>query len=165
MSIRKTSRRGLDRGCVESDGRPERDSCRRKADIQGWSNEAKFRPYLTKSNSGIIYVLGFLFTEVKYVPIYEYQCTKCGEIFEAFQKITDEPVSQCKFCNSRVEQIISHSNFQLKGSGWYLTDYAKRSTSPANTDASKTSESSEKSSETKSSTAAASTATTSESKT
>jgi putative FmdB family regulatory protein len=65
------------------------------------------------------------------VPIYEYQCTKCGEIFEAFQKITDEPLTQCKFCNSRVEKLISHSSFQLKGSGWYLTDYARRSSSSA----------------------------------
>jgi putative FmdB family regulatory protein len=63
------------------------------------------------------------------VPIYEYQCTKCGEVFEAFQKITDEPLTQCKFCQARVEKLISQSSFQLKGSGWYLTDYAKRSSS------------------------------------
>jgi putative FmdB family regulatory protein len=63
------------------------------------------------------------------VPIYEYQCTKCGEVFEAFQKITDEPLSQCKFCQARVEKLISHSSFQLKGSGWYLTDYARKNSS------------------------------------
>jgi putative FmdB family regulatory protein len=103
--------------------------------------------------------------EEKPVPIYEYQCTKCGEIFEAFQKITDEPISQCKFCNAKVEQLISHSSFQLKGSGWYLTDYAKRSSSPASTDTPKTSDNSEKSTETKASTATASAAPASESKT
>jgi len=65
------------------------------------------------------------------VPIYEYQCTKCGEVFEAFQRITDEPLTQCKFCNARVEKLISQSSFQLKGSGWYLTDYARRSSSSA----------------------------------
>ena len=65
------------------------------------------------------------------MPIYEYQCTKCGEVFEAFQKITDEPLSQCKFCKAKVEKLISHSSFQLKGSGWYLTDYARRSSSSA----------------------------------
>ena len=65
------------------------------------------------------------------MPIYEYQCAKCGEVFEAFQKITDEPLTQCKFCNSKVEKLISHSSFQLKGSGWYLTDYAQRSSSSA----------------------------------
>lgn len=63
------------------------------------------------------------------MPIYEYQCTKCGEVFEAFQKITDEPLTHCKFCNCKVEKLISHSSFQLKGSGWYLTDYARRSSS------------------------------------
>ncbi len=63
------------------------------------------------------------------MPIYEYQCTKCGETFEAFQKITDDPLSECKFCRGKVEKLISHSSFQLKGSGWYLTDYARRSSS------------------------------------
>lgn len=66
------------------------------------------------------------------VPIYEYECNKCGKIFEAFQKMTDKPLTKCKFCEGKAEKIISHSSFQLKGSGWYLTDYAHRSTSPAN---------------------------------
>jgi putative FmdB family regulatory protein len=80
------------------------------------------------------------------VPIYEYQCTKCGEVFEAFQKITDAPLTQCKFCQARVEKLISQSSFQLKGSGWYLTDYAKRSSSgPA--EKSKASEGSESATE------------------
>ncbi len=61
------------------------------------------------------------------MPIYEYQCSKCGEIFEAFQKITDLPLTECKFCNGKVEKLFSHTSFQLKGSGWYLTDYAKKS--------------------------------------
>ncbi|NLV30142.1 MAG: zinc ribbon domain-containing protein [Acidobacteria bacterium] len=70
------------------------------------------------------------------MPIYEYQCTKCGEIFEAFQKVSDEPLTECRFCKARVEKLISHSSFQLKGSGWYLTDYAKRSSSPSGTETS-----------------------------
>jgi putative FmdB family regulatory protein len=61
------------------------------------------------------------------VPIYEYQCTKCGEVFEAFQKMNDEPVSRCRFCDGSVERLISHTSFQLKGSGWYLTDYSRKS--------------------------------------
>lgn len=61
------------------------------------------------------------------MPIYEYQCKKCGEVFEAFQKINDEPVSRCKFCAGSVEKLISHTSFQLKGSGWYLTDYSRKS--------------------------------------
>jgi putative FmdB family regulatory protein len=85
------------------------------------------------------------------VPIYEYQCTKCGEVFEAFQKITDEPLSQCRFCHANVEKLISQSSFQLKGSGWYLTDYAHR-TSSSPTDKLKANESSEKKTETTTST-------------
>ena len=71
------------------------------------------------------------------MPIYEYQCTKCGEVFEAFQKINDKPLAHCKFCNARVERLISQSSFQLKGSGWYLTDYAKKNApaKPAETQA------------------------------
>ncbi len=78
------------------------------------------------------------------MPIYEYKCLKCGEKFEAFQKITDQPLTQCKFCSGKVEKLISHSSFQLKGTGWYLTDYANRSHSPAST--SDTSKSSDKAS-------------------
>ena len=85
------------------------------------------------------------------MPIYEYQCTKCGEVFEAFQKITDEPLGQCKFCQARVEKLISHSSFQLKGSGWYLTDYARRNPS-SSTEKPKTSEAKEKAVETKAAT-------------
>lgn len=61
------------------------------------------------------------------MPIYEYKCSKCGEVFEAFQKVTDLPLTACKFCKGKVEKLISHSSFQLKGSGWYLTDYARKS--------------------------------------
>jgi putative FmdB family regulatory protein len=85
------------------------------------------------------------------VPIYEYQCTKCGEIFEAFQKITDDPLTQCKFCHAKVEKLISHSTFQLKGSGWYLTDYARKNSSSSG-DKPKASESSSKPAETKTTT-------------
>ncbi len=64
------------------------------------------------------------------MPIYEYKCSKCGEIFEAFQKISDEPLAHCKYCKGKVEKILSQTSFQLKGSGWYLTDYARKSTPP-----------------------------------
>jgi putative FmdB family regulatory protein len=63
------------------------------------------------------------------VPIYEYRCKKCGEVFEAFQRITDKPLTKCRFCEGKVEQLISHSSFQFKGAGWYLTDYARKSKS------------------------------------
>ncbi len=61
------------------------------------------------------------------MPIYEYRCSKCGEVFEAFQKVNDSPLTECKFCRGKVERLISQSSFQLKGSGWYLTDYARKS--------------------------------------
>ena len=61
------------------------------------------------------------------MPIYEYKCSKCGEVFEAIQKFSDPPVGRCKFCGGGVERLISSSSFQLKGSGWYLTDYARKS--------------------------------------
>ena len=63
------------------------------------------------------------------MPIYEYKCSKCGEIFEAFQKINDDPLTHCKYCKGTVERILSQTSFQLKGSGWYLTDYSRKSQS------------------------------------
>ena len=87
------------------------------------------------------------------MPIYEYQCAECNKIFEAFQKINDDPLTECKFCKGKVEQMISKTSFQLKGGGWYVTDYAKKSTD-SKTDAPKTdtpkSDSAEKPSESKS---------------
>lgn len=61
------------------------------------------------------------------MPIYEYQCVKCGEVFEAFQKITDKPLIKCRFCDGKVQQLISKTSFQLKGTGWYLSDYSRKS--------------------------------------
>ena len=84
------------------------------------------------------------------MPIYEYQCSQCGEVFEAFQKITDLPLTECKFCQGKVEKLISHTSFQLKGSGWYLSDYARKSQpsdSAATSHGSKVGESKEKSAE------------------
>src|SRR6185436_21088629 len=59
-----------------------------------------------------------------HVPIYEYHCDKCGD-FELTQKITDAPLKKCPTCRSRVKKLISTTSFQLKGSGWYVTDYAR----------------------------------------
>ncbi len=57
------------------------------------------------------------------MPVYEYQCTECGEIKEAFQKISDPPLTTCSHCNGGLKKLISQSTFHLKGSGWYVTDY------------------------------------------
>ena len=61
------------------------------------------------------------------MPIYEYICNACGHEFEEWQKITDVPVQKCPSCGKRkVERLVSLSAFHLKGSGWYVTDYAKK---------------------------------------
>jgi len=58
------------------------------------------------------------------MPIYEYKCSKCGE-FETMRKITDPPLEKCPTCRRKVTKLMSNTSFQLKGSGWYVTDYAK----------------------------------------
>jgi len=66
------------------------------------------------------------------VPIYEYQCCSCGRITEALQKFSDVPLVECPHCKGSLYKLISHSAFHLKGSGWYVTDYAgKKSGSSA----------------------------------
>ena len=83
------------------------------------------------------------------MPLYEYQCKKCGHRFEKIQKFSDKPVKKCPQCGGPVEQTISAPAVQFKGSGWYATDYAKKPTAPANSDGgSKESKKEEKKSET-----------------
>ncbi|MFO8083971.1 MAG: FmdB family zinc ribbon protein [Desulfobacterales bacterium] len=60
------------------------------------------------------------------MPIYEYECDSCGRIEEAFQKISDAPLSTCNHCSGKLHKLVSHSSFHLKGTGWYVTDYAKK---------------------------------------
>ena len=64
------------------------------------------------------------------MPLYEYECKKCGHRFEKIQKFSDKMVKKCPECGGQVEQMISAPAVQFKGSGWYVTDYAKKSTSP-----------------------------------
>lgn len=66
------------------------------------------------------------------MPIYEYQCIKCGNIDEAIQKISDAPKLHCSKCAGDLHKLISQSTFHLKGSGWYVTDYAKNKQSSSN---------------------------------
>ena len=70
------------------------------------------------------------------MPIYEYKCLKCRDEFETMQKFNDSPLKRCPTCGGPVKRLISRSSFQLKGSGWYLTDYAKKN-SPKETPESK----------------------------
>ena len=60
------------------------------------------------------------------MPIYEYKCNKCG-VFEAMQGIKESPLRKCPTCKGKVERQMSRGSFILKGSGWYATDYAKKS--------------------------------------
>ncbi len=60
------------------------------------------------------------------MPLYEYQCPKCG-VFELIRKFSDEPLTTCPTCGSDVQKLASAPAFHLKGTGWYVTDYAKKS--------------------------------------
>ncbi|MBI4208468.1 MAG: zinc ribbon domain-containing protein [Deltaproteobacteria bacterium] len=60
------------------------------------------------------------------MPIYEYVCAKCGRDFEIMQKFSDKALQKCPKCKGRVKKKISSSAFILKGSGWYITDYARK---------------------------------------
>jgi putative FmdB family regulatory protein len=60
------------------------------------------------------------------MPIYEYRCRKCGKEFEVMQKFSDKPLTRCPSCSGNVSKLISNCSFQLKGTGWYVTDYKKK---------------------------------------
>src|ERR1700726_5227111 len=78
------------------------------------------------------------------MPLYEYECKKCHHRFEKIQKFSDRMVKKCPQCGGPVEQMISAPAVQFKGSGWYVTDYAKKSTSPGASGSSDSSASSAK---------------------
>jgi putative FmdB family regulatory protein len=61
------------------------------------------------------------------MPIYEYECENCGRIEETLQKISDAPLCRCRHCSGNLHKLVSPSSFHLKGTGWYVTDYAKKS--------------------------------------
>ena len=63
------------------------------------------------------------------MPLYEYECGRCGKRFEVIQKFSDDPLSVCKFCGGPAVRLVSSSAFHFKGTGWYVTDYARKSTS------------------------------------
>ena len=65
------------------------------------------------------------------MPLYEYACDACGERFERIQKFSDPPVAECPTCGGAVRKLISSPAIQFKGSGWYITDYARSSGSKA----------------------------------
>ncbi|MBI5556125.1 MAG: zinc ribbon domain-containing protein [Deltaproteobacteria bacterium] len=57
------------------------------------------------------------------MPIYEYECQKCQKVTEAWQSLSDEPLTSCPDCQGSLKKLISSSSFQLKGGGWYADGY------------------------------------------
>ena len=60
------------------------------------------------------------------MPIYEYECSKCGKTIEVIQKFSDKPLKKHADCGGSLTKLISASGFQFKGTGWYVTDYARK---------------------------------------
>jgi putative FmdB family regulatory protein len=77
------------------------------------------------------------------MPLYEYKCEKCGELFEVMQKFSDEPLRVHEKCGGLLNRLVSAPALQFKGSGWYVNDYAKPTRSDASGGSAKT-ESSDK---------------------
>ena len=72
------------------------------------------------------------------MPIYEYECAKCGKRIEVIQKMSDKPLKKHEGCGGALQKLISAAGFQFKGTGWYVTDYARKG---AKTESSETKES------------------------
>ena len=77
------------------------------------------------------------------MPLYEYQCDACGHRFEVIQKSSDSPSGMCPKCGGAVHKLQSAPAFQFKGSGWYVTDYARKDQSAGKSENSEKSEKSE----------------------
>jgi putative FmdB family regulatory protein len=77
------------------------------------------------------------------VPLYEYQCDACGHRFEAIQKFSDPPLEICPKCGGAVHKLIAAPAFQFKGTGWYITDYAKKDSGGGKAEGSKNGSASE----------------------
>jgi putative FmdB family regulatory protein len=65
------------------------------------------------------------------MPLYEYECQSCGRRTETLQRMDEAPLTRCPDCGGPLKKLISTSGFQLKGSGWYRTDYARQKSSGA----------------------------------
>jgi len=60
------------------------------------------------------------------MPVYEYECLSCGKRHEVMQKFSDLVLTECPVCKGKLKKLISNTSFVLKGSGWYVTDYARK---------------------------------------
>ncbi|MGH9340652.1 MAG: FmdB family zinc ribbon protein [Acidobacteriota bacterium] len=71
------------------------------------------------------------------MPLYEYQCEKCGKIVEVIQKFADAPLIECAHCGGELVRLLSAPAIQFKGSGWYITDYSRKNGSASTGDSPK----------------------------
>lgn len=78
------------------------------------------------------------------MPLYEYECQTCGHRFEMLQKMADSPLTVCVKCEGKVERLLSSPAIQFKGTGWYVTDYARKGQASPAPDSEKSSESTSK---------------------
>ena len=85
------------------------------------------------------------------MPIYEYECSNCGCVKEVWQHFSDKPLTKCELCDGKMKKLISQSTFHLKGSGWYVTDYASKGSSAGSIKETSSKEKESASKETKSS--------------
>jgi len=60
------------------------------------------------------------------LPLYEYACTQCGQHIEKIQKFSDPPLTRCEKCGGTLKRVLSSPAIRFKGSGWYVTDYARK---------------------------------------
>ena len=74
------------------------------------------------------------------MPIYEYECTKCGKRIEVIQKMSDKPLKKHADCGGTLHKLISAAGFQFKGTGWYVTDYARKGAKTESTESKETTE-------------------------
>jgi putative FmdB family regulatory protein len=82
------------------------------------------------------------------MPIYEYQCAKCGQRIERLQSVNDPPPKSCEACGGAMTRLVSAPAFQFKGSGWYVTDYGgRKGSAEGGSDAAGSAETSEKTSD------------------
>ena len=71
------------------------------------------------------------------MPIYEYECAKCGQTIEVIQKMSDKPLKKHPECGGALTKLISASGFHFKGTGWYVTDYARKGEKTESTETAK----------------------------
>ena len=83
------------------------------------------------------------------MPLYEYKCKKCGRRSEKIRKFSDPPLTICESCGGKLEQLLSSPAIRFKGSGWYVNDYAKKSSDASSSSSGDSSPSTEKKEEKK----------------